>query len=134
MPDQTFSQLLRQHLAQRDLSVPKAARLWHLDPDTLNKQLRDAVSVPRTKVGWWAQVLERPEAEILAAVNRTRALKARPPLELIKIGIPCHTVEQAQAAVAGLQAANAPVTTGQDGSAVSASEVHGVQPSTQGAA
>ena len=128
MPNLTFAELLRQHLDQRGLSVLKAARLWHLNPDTLWQHLSAHSAVPKSKVGWWAQVLEMPEEEVLAAVNRTRAHLGRQPLtppRLIDVGIPCHTREQAEAAVAGLQASHAPATAGQDWAAVSTGEVTG---------
>lgn len=122
----SFAQLLRRFLDQRKLGVTAAATSWHVDPRTLHKILGGEVAVPRTKVGWWAQVLEMPEEEVLAAVNRTRAHLGRLPLTpppLIHVGVPCHTREQAEAAVAGLQASNAPATAGQDWAAVSTGEV-----------
>ena len=112
---QTFAHLLRQHLDGRDLGVTTAAALWHVDPDTLHKILRGAVSVPKTKIGFWSQIFELPEEIVLAAVNATRASLGRtllaPPRD--EVGIPIHTVDQAQAVVADLPT-HAPMTPGQN--------------------
>jgi hypothetical protein len=135
MTDQNFAQVLRQYLDTRKLPTAQAAALWNLDPDTLHKILRGEVSVPRTKVGFWSDVLEMPEAEILAAVNRTRAQMGRPMLQPIipRWGRRIDTVEQTRTVVTDLQAADAPAAA-REAAAADVAEVHDSEVSTSGAA
>jgi hypothetical protein len=122
----TFADLLRQHLAKAQLTVSQAASLWHMDPDTLYKALRGEVAVPRTKIGLWSLILERPEEEILTAVNGTRAVLGRtmlaPPRE--DLGIPINTVEQTEVALERLtKTSDTPVAAGQNGASSDVMEV-----------
>lgn len=75
----TFGQILRSFLTERGLSTATAAELWSVESDTINKHLGERHSVPKTKIRFWSQVLERPEEEIRSAINATRLKLGRAP-------------------------------------------------------
>ena len=69
----TFGDLLRHHLEGAGISHAHAAGLWGMKPKDV-KQLEQGATLPHTdRVPWWADVLDRPEHEIRAAIATSRA-------------------------------------------------------------